>query len=176
MLHLSVPSLDHKNSFLEAAKEMYDVGEWSLPPDMLASQFETIIVQIQQAKDAATCPPNQLPHEDFWLFEDNTWVGLITLRKAIDEQHMRSGGHIGYVIRPSWRGRGYGTKLLALGLERACAYSLQRVLLTCADDNLSSRRVIEANGGKLEDIITVQGVAQPVRRYWINLEPPKPTH
>jgi predicted acetyltransferase len=171
MLRLDEPSLAHRQAFIEVLPEMYEAGEWPVPPDELAQKFDEIIASIARARDPATCPAGELPHEDLWLMEGDTWVGLLTLRREIDDQLMRTGGHIGYVIRPTWRGRGYGTKLLALGLERARAYGLKRVLLTCDDDNAGSRKVIEANGGRLENIITIEGKEQPVRRYWIELNP-----
>lgn len=170
MLRLEEPTLSHRAAFLEVAREMYEDGEWQLPPDEMALRFDDIIASIARAKDPATCPAGELPHEDFWLMEDDTWVGLLTLRNEIDEQLMRSGGHIGYVIRPSYRGRGYGTKLLAMGLERARVNGLKRVLLTCADDNIRSRKLIEASGGTLENVIDIEGHPQPVRRYWIELD------
>lgn len=49
----------------------------------------------------------------------DTWIGLLPLRRKIDEQLLHSGGHIGYVIRPSKRGCGYGRVLLRLGLHKA---------------------------------------------------------
>lgn len=109
---------------------------------------------------------------DYWLLEDTTWIGLLTLRPNITAELMRSGGHIGYVIRPSCRRQGYGTTLLRLGLEQARTLGLTRVLLTCADTNLGSRKVIEANGGQLEDVVQIDADSSPVRRYWISLTAP----
>lgn len=44
---------------------------------------------------------------------------------------------------------------------------MARLLLTCAEDNLASARVIEANEGLLEDVRkTPSGT---MRRYWIHL-------
>ncbi|SDJ45915.1 Acetyltransferase (GNAT) domain-containing protein [Actinokineospora alba] len=71
------------------------------------------------------------------------------------------GGHIGYDIRPSARGRGHATALLAAALGVAHTYGIDRALLTCAPDNLASRRVIERNGGELDDISPAGRL-----RYW----------
>ncbi|WP_431473075.1 GNAT family N-acetyltransferase [Ornithinimicrobium sp. W1665] len=43
---------------------------------------------------------------------------------------------------------------------------MERVLVTCDDDNAGSARVVEACGGVLEDVRTVAG-HPPARRYWI---------
>lgn len=61
-------------------------------------------------------------------------------------------------------------------LSKAIAYAkdalgLSRVLITCDDDNYGSARVIEKNGGVLQDKITnkIDGVDVITRRYWIEL-------
>jgi predicted acetyltransferase len=61
------------------------------------------------------------------------------------------GGHIGYDIRPSARGRGHATDLLAEALRVANGFGIDPALLTCAPGNVASRKVIERNGGKLRD-------------------------
>jgi predicted acetyltransferase len=110
-----------------------------------------------------------LPYEDFWLMEDETWIGLLTLSLQLNAQFLHSGGHIGYVVRPSKRGCGYGTALLRLGLDKARERGLDRVLLTCNETNLASRNIIEANGGQLENVVSVTGQEEQKRRYWIHL-------
>ncbi len=58
-------------------------------------------------------------------------------------------GHIGYSVVPWKRRRGYATRALQLLLPDARSEGLPYVELTSDADNLASRRVIEANGGKL---------------------------
>lgn len=50
-------------------------------------------------------------------------------------------------------------------LDEARAIGLERVLIVCAADNLASARVIENNGGVLDDVPS-HGLLQ--RRYWIS--------
>ena len=71
------------------------------------------------------------------------------------------------MIRSNEWGRGYGTLMLKLALEKAKARGLDKVLITCNDENLASARVMEKNGCVLENIIKVEG--QTVRRYWRQL-------
>jgi predicted acetyltransferase len=80
---------------------------------------------------------------------------------------MRIGGHIGYEIRPTQRKRGYGKLILRLALQEARALGIDRALLTCDCTNAASRRIIEANGGMLEDELQ-QGDGKPSKlRFWI---------
>ena len=170
MLRLVLPDTTHKEVLLEAAGDMQACGEWDITPAALAKRFDSLIQELAAARDPRTAPPDVLPYTDYWLFDGGVWIGLLTLRPRITDDLLCRGGHIGYVIRPSRRRQGYGTALLRLGLEQAKAMGLTQVLLTCDDTNLGSRKVIEANGGQLEDMVQV-GVDGPlVRRYWIRLE------
>ena len=169
MLRLVEPALAYKAAILAAVAEMQAVGEWNVSPDVFAERFATMLSELAAAKDQATTPPGVLPYEDFWLMEQNDWIGLLTLRPQINEQLLHSGGHIGYVVRPSKRRGGYGTTLLRLGLDKARERGLRSVLLTCDEDNIGSRKIIETNGGQLENAVVVAGQAARKLRYWINL-------
>ena len=61
------------------------------------------------------------------------------------------GGHIGYDVRPSFRGRGHATRMLKDALTVARSLGITTALLTCDVDNMASRKVIERNGGVLQD-------------------------
>ena len=87
----------------------------------------------------------------------------------MNEHLLQMGGHIGYEIRPSRRGQGYGKLILKYGLDRAKAFGLERVLLTCDEDNLGSQKIIEFHGGMLENSIQLKGWPAKVCRYWIQL-------
>lgn len=170
MLQLLEPSPQHKAAILDAVAEMQAIGEWDISPETFAERFDDILSEIAAAKDPATAPPRVLPYEDLWLMDDTTWIGLLTLRVRLNEQFLHTGGHIGYVIRPSKRQKGYGTALLRLGLDRAREHGLGRVLLTCNETNIGSRKIIEANGGKLENAVVVAGQEGKQMRYWIHLD------
>jgi predicted acetyltransferase len=170
MLRLVEPAPLYKAAILEAVAEMQAIGEWDISPDAFAARFDDMLRELAAAKDPATAPPDVLPYEDFWLLEQDTWLGLLTLRSQINEQFLHSGGHIGYVVRPSKRRCGYGTVLLRLGLEKARERGLQRVLLTCDETNVGSRKVIESNGGQFENAVVVEGQVAHKLRYWIRLD------
>ena len=76
---------------------------------------------------------------------------------------MDFGGHIGYGVRPVHRRRGYATEMLRQALVIARAEEVDRILVTCDDDNTASTVIIERTGGVLDD--TPDG-AQKLR-YWL---------
>ncbi|MFO7170095.1 MAG: GNAT family N-acetyltransferase [Chloroflexota bacterium] len=114
-------------------------------------------------------PAGLVPETFYCSAAGDTLVGVIRLRHRLSPALEEYGGHIGYDIRPSLRGRGLGTRQLALCLEQARARGLARVLVTCDDDNLVSVRVIEKNGGVLADKRFHAPTGKLVRRYWIEV-------
>ncbi|WP_210414608.1 GNAT family N-acetyltransferase [Microlunatus elymi] len=97
-------------------------------------------------------------------------VGFIALRHELNDLLMIIGGHIGYSVRPSRRREGIARTALGLVLREAEARGLDRLLITCDDDNVASYRTIESCGGVLQDVRdrADQGYGL-VRRYWVEL-------
>jgi len=111
-----------------------------------------------------------VPESTYWLVRDGTtFVGFSRLRHRLVPALEHHGGHVGYAIRPSERLKGYGTHILALTLDKARAMGLDRVLVTCDTDNVASVRVIEANGGVLENQLISNRSGKRISRYWIAL-------
>ena len=99
--------------------------------------------------------------------KDGTILGAVSIRHYLNHTNITDGGHVGYGIRPEFRGRGYGNLILKLSLEKLQSMNISKVLLTCDADNIASQKVILKNGGVLENqIIDEDGVL--VNRYWIN--------
>jgi len=129
--------------------------------------FTAWVTRLRRDADPSTPLPDALVHATtWWIVDDDTFLGSIQLRHDLNEHLLASGGHIGYGIRPSARGRGHATWALGAVLDEARILGLPKVLLTCDEDNEPSQRTIERYGGVLEDIRdTHEGVK---RRYWIN--------
>lgn len=95
------------------------------------------------------------------------FVGAVNIRLHLSERLLIDGGHIGDGIRPSERGKGFGTEMVRLALDECRKRGILRVLMVCDRDNRASARTIEKNGGILEnEVMTEDG---PVLRYWIDL-------
>ena len=98
-------------------------------------------------------------------------VGRLSLRHTLNAFLAEFGGHVGYGVAPAHRRRGYGSALLRAALPLAARLGIERLLLTCDEDNAGSIRIIEANGGLFERLtaMDLQRVPVPMRRYWIDL-------
>lgn len=107
--------------------------------------------------------PKYVPQTMYWLIVDNIPVGIGKLRSYLNDNLNKVGGHIGYTIRPSQRGKGYGNIILKELLIKAKEKDIEKVLITCNENNILSRKVIESNGGKLENIYEKRC------RYWIDI-------
>ncbi len=55
----------------------------------------------------------------YYLWDDDILVGEYRIRNYLTDALRTGAGHIGYIIKKDFRGRGYGTKGLALALELA---------------------------------------------------------
>ena len=100
--------------------------------------------------------------------ERDLFAGAVNIRLELSERLLFDGGHIGDGIRPSERGKGFGTELVRLALEECGRRGISRVLMVCDRDNRASARTIEKNGGVLEnEVMTEDG---PVLRYWIDMK------
>ncbi len=96
---------------------------------------------------------------------DGFLVGVVSIRHHLTPELALVGGHIGYVVRPSMRRRGYATAALRTALPLAHSLGIDPALVTCAEDNLASIAVIERCGGRLVDVGPAPGTGRPTRRY-----------
>lgn len=105
---------------------------------------------------------------DYFVAEvDGTVVGRVSIRHSLTPGLLAIGGHVGYGVRPAYRGRGYATSMLGLCIARLTELGVADILLTCAEDNAASARVIERCGGVLEDVRYLADGIPGTRRYWI---------
>lgn len=96
-------------------------------------------------------PEGWVPATLLWYIDGEDWIGRLVIRHRLTPRLLETGGHIGYDVRPSMRRRGHATAMLRLALPIARDLGISSALVTCDADNVASRRVIEANGGILED-------------------------
>ena len=100
--------------------------------------------------------------------EDDKIVGVIDLRHHINHPILGTwGGHCGYSVRPSERGKGYAKEMLRLNIQNAKSMGIEKLLITCNVKNEASEKTILANGGVYEKTIDVDGCK--MKRYWITV-------
>jgi predicted acetyltransferase len=130
--------------------------------------FRRYLEVLAEQERGENLPADHVPSTFLFAFAGTTIVGRVSIRHALNPYLERFGGHIGYVVVPEHRRRGYATAILRQALQIARQkLGLTRVLVTCDDDNVGSIKTIEKNGGVLESIVVGPEVDKPKRRYWI---------
>lgn len=84
-------------------------------------------------------------------------MGIIDLRHHIDHPILGTwGGHCGYSVRPSERGKGYAKEMLRLNIQNAKRMGIPKLLVVCSETNTASEKTILANGGVFEKAIDMR--------------------
>lgn len=132
--------------------------------------FNDWIIDLEKNKYEENLPETYSPHTLYLAINDNNEiVGAIGIRWKQVPTLMAFGGFIGYSIRPTQRGKGYGSEMLKLALYKFKNTDIDNILITCKDFNLASKKVIEKNGGIFENTYTHKYNGYTYLRYWINI-------
>ena len=99
---------------------------------------------------------------------DGKICGSISIRHELNDFLFNFGGHIGYSVTPSERGKGYAKLQLKMALEIAKNLEIEKCLITADVENIASNKTIISEGGVLEN--TIMWNNDPLNRYWINLK------
>lgn len=126
--------------------------------------------RVTELREGRNLPKGYVAATYLWLVEGDEFLGEISIRHALTDALLRFGGNIGYAVRYSRWNTGVGTKMLTMTLEYAKnTLGLTKALVTCNDENIGSARVIEKNGGilqdKIENVINGKSIAQESRTH-----------
>ena len=171
MLHLIQPCSIYLPSYIAAYDEYVTHGINSYA--FGDARTTDILAKFEDYRLERHLKPNRVGADYYWLVDDalHRFLGEITVRHRLTPDLEKYAGHIGYGVRYTEWGKGYGTLMLQLALEKAKAMGLEHVLGTCDDDNYGSARVMEKCGFALQDKIEniVDGQTVTTRRYWKTL-------
>jgi len=166
MVKLVKPSIKYKQSFIEAAKEFMAEGR-NKDSDILEFEknFAALTTNLENEEKGIGLKDGYVPSSTRWLVDREEFIGRVSIRHKLTEKLAEEGGHIGYEIRPSKRNMGYGSKILEMAIPVADKLGIKKILITCDDDNVGSWKIIEKNGGVLQDKVETHG--KLIRRYWV---------
>ena len=150
-LYFEVPGIDRKEDALAYIREFHEYksdinGTGGL--DRYLDDYEGWLEKLNA--DYARVPDEErVPARTYFLVResDGRIVGMINIRLAMNERLRNFGGHIGYSIRPTERGKGYNKINLYLALKVCDKYGIDTVLMDADLANPASWKTMEALGG-----------------------------
>ena len=150
--YLEVPGIDRKEEAFDYIREFLEYGSQINGAGGLDHYYPTDYEGwLRMTEERALMEPTEerVPGREFFLVRENDKriVGMINIRIALNEKMRKHGGHIGYSIRPTERGKRYNKINLYLGLKVCNQYGIETVMLDADLDNPASWRTMEALGG-----------------------------
>lgn len=129
---------------------------------------------LQKLEEDYTRIPSEekVPTRTYFLIResDDQIIGMINIRLALNKNLKKFGGHIGYSIRPTERGKGYNKINLYLGLKVCQEYGIETVLMDANKDNPASWKTMESLGGiNIREFFESENVHCIVKDYEINV-------
>lgn len=168
-MKLISPSKKYKKSFIEGLREFHAEGnELNYDTENIDKDFSTFVEEVHE-RLRGSGDDTKVPDSLLWLVHRGEFIGRVSIRHKLNKKLEEYGGHIGYYIRPSKRKKGYGSKALELALEHARKLGIDKVLVTCDEDNLASQKIIKKYGGVHQDTITTPYNKKPTMRWWISI-------
>lgn len=166
------PSADYKESFLEALKEYQAEGRYTfLDADELKSDFQGFITKLNDGKRNLHKPyadwVEPVPETVLWFVKDDQYIGTLNIRHRLNWHLEKWGGHINFVIRPSYRGKGYGKKMLQKGIPFICYLGIDKALITLDPADKSGINIVEHCGGVFDNEMPETEKFPARLRYWL---------
>ena len=133
------------------------------------SSIEDWLEELKKRSSQETVPEGLVPSSTYLGVreKDNYIVGMIDIRHYLNEYLTQVGGNIGYSVRKTERNKGYTKRMLKLALEKCKDLKMKKVLITCDEGNIASKKVILSANAKFEDIRSADG--ENKKRFWIDL-------
>ncbi|TDQ40895.1 GNAT family N-acetyltransferase [Aureibacillus halotolerans] len=171
-LQLITPNVAYEQDYKAFYQDWQDSGRAIIPSVAkdLPADFAGYVQRLNDNAQGIGLEEGIVPNSTFWLVneENNEVLGAVNIRHQLTPYLERVGGHIGFGLRPTARGKGYAKTMLALSLKEAKSLELEKVLITCDVDNVTSEKTILKNGGRRStDEQTEEGII--VHRFWIDL-------
>ena len=95
-----------------------------------------VIPNLLDHSNGINLEPNHVPDTYFFLWDDDTIVGLFKIRHYLNDALRSGAGHIAYTILKKYRGRGYATEGLKAAVKLCNGFIKEdEIYLSCNKNN-----------------------------------------
>lgn len=175
-LYLKEPTMEEKEEIEKMALEFSEANDEypfegvSDLKKVLEKSFEEFYNNLETNKHIDKIYPNFANQTTYVLIDENGHIyGMANLRHELKGKLFEIGGHVGYAIRPSERGKGYGTIQLGLLLQKMNEMGIENALITCRENNIGSKRTMEKFIGRSDTLVPSMYEGIMEYRYWIDV-------
>ncbi|UOF01979.1 GNAT family N-acetyltransferase [Bdellovibrio reynosensis] len=123
---------------------------------------------LRKEKAGIEIAADKVPHTMLYAFVDGEIVGRVSVRHRLNDHLLQRGGHIGYSVAPRFRKNQYASEMVKQVMPYLRSLGLEKILITCADTNIPSWKIIEKLGAELENKIR-DDKGELIRRYWLKI-------
>ena len=149
--YFEIPGISRKEDAIDYIREFLEYGSEINGAGGLHRYLDDYEGWLEKLNMDYTMVPGEerVPARTYFLVResDSRIVGMINIRLALNERLSHYGGHIGYSIRPTERGKGYNNINLYLGLKVCRKYGIERIFMDADLENPASWKTMEAFGG-----------------------------
>ena len=156
ILTLERCTLSHETGYQDMVREhLAQDGDYPYNNYPLAlSDFAAYVREVDEEAEGIGLPEDIPAQQTLVVVLDGAQVmGEVRFRpRLVDAPPELQNGHIGYNLRPSARGKGFGTRMIGLIKLAGRGAGLSFLYATIDPQNVASIRIVEKNGGFLERV------------------------
>ena len=176
--YFEIPSIERKEEALDYLKEHIDYrsdinGSGGLKRLTKGMTYEEWLEDVINSMDEEYAKEkNLVPANTYFTIRksDNKIIGMVNIRHYLDNLLSIVGGHIGYGIRPTERGKGYAKIQLYLALLESSKLGIEKAKVDCVKTNIKSEKTIKALGGVFEKEFYYQPKKSVIKNYLIDVK------
>lgn len=166
MLNVYIKEDDHSDiNRIEEYNNEYKSIFPDFKPFATKDNFDEFLKHVEDCKNGNN--ETGLKEIFYFAIEDDKIVGHGSIRLNPEvNNNINIYGNIMYGVVPSKRKKGYGTIICKLLIEKAREYGLEKITITCNEDNIASALIIKKNNGELIEKV-VDSENNTINRYII---------
>lgn len=172
--YFEIPSMEREKDAIEFIQEFYEYQSETHGVGGLSHYLDNYGEWLEKLEnDYCTVPSEErVPARTYFFVResDHKIIGMSNIRLALNNSLREYGGHIGYSIRPTERGKGYNNIHLYLGLKVCDEHEIDEVFMDADLNNPASWKTMEHFGGKRKREYYHEGDKNVIVDYYIDVK------